>query len=109
MFEAFLHGLGWCFGAVVAASVFIVVAPLLRGKQNEFVENSHIRTHDLLEERNRLTVSTNEAFWDIAASLERIHESTLADDDPSYRIGPGNHSNQPDPPNPSEREVIHGA
>lgn len=93
MFEAFLHGLGWCLGAVIAASIFVVVAPLLRRKQNEFVEHSHIRTHDLLEERNRLTVSTNDALWDIAAYLKKIHESTLAVD-------------PPEPPNPSEREVI---
>mgnify|MGYP000057584151 CR=1 FL=1 len=35
MLEAFLHGLGWCLGAVVALLIYIAVVPLIR-KPREF-------------------------------------------------------------------------
>lgn len=52
MFEAFLHGLGWCLGAVIALLIYIAVVPLIRKPREFDAERTNKRSIELLAERN---------------------------------------------------------
>ncbi len=72
MFEAFLHGLGWCLGAVIALLIYIAVVPLIRSS----ILNTKIASMKSEIETKKIDRSNNKVVLEILDVLAKYEPNS---------------------------------
>lgn len=72
MFEAFLHGLGWCLGAVITLLIYIAVVPLIRSS----ILNTKIASMKSEIETKKIDRSNNKVVLEILDVLAKYEPNS---------------------------------